>query len=150
MKALFIKQPHAGLIIAGIKNIENRPWAPKDRVGQLAICSSNTPDLGKWWEAMREKCRQLNQPFPEDLCNNYGAVLGVVDFNYFVCKTDDGMLGTDHPTIETSQVTDWWKEDSFGFILENPRRLLEPVPVKGQLGLFDLPEDVLKAVLDQL
>ena len=87
---------------------------------------------------------------PDDLCNIYGAVLGVVDFNYFVCKTDDGMLGTDHPSIEVAQVTDWWKQDSFGFILENPRPLLEPVPVKGQLGLFDLPEDVLEEVLRQM
>ena len=150
MKALSIKQPYAGLIIAGIKNIENRPWAPKERVGPLAICASAYPDTNKWWETMRVMCRRLHVPFPEELCLVNGAVLGVVDFNYFVCKTADGMLGTDHPTIQVEQVTDWWNPDSFGFILENPRPLPQPIPIKGQLGLFDLPEDVLAELQQQL
>ena len=150
MKALSIKQPYAGLIIAGIKNIENRSWAPKERVGRLAIVASRSPETAKWWEIMRVRCRRLHVAFPEELCQVYGAVLGVVDFNYFVCKTADDMLGTDHPSIEVEQVTEWWNPDSFGFILENPRPLPEPLPLKGQLNLFDLPEDVLAEVQRQL
>ena len=150
MKALFVKQPYAGLIIAGIKNIENRSWAPKETVGPLAICSSNYPDTGKRWDEVREKCRRLGVSFPADLCNIYGAVVGVVDFNFFVCKTDDGMIGTDHHTIEATEMMEWWNVDSFGFILENPRPLDQPVPIKGQPGLFDLPEDVLADIQQQL
>ena len=150
MKALSIRQPYAGLIVAGIKNIENRSWAPKQPVGRLAICSSQAPDVNRWWETMRTKCKRLHVPFPEDLCMVNGAVLGVVDFNYFVCKTADGLLGTDHPTIEVEQVTEWWNPDSFGFILEHPRVLEEPIPIRGQLDLFDLPEDVVEEIERQL
>lgn len=149
MKALSIRQPYAGLIIAGIKNVENRSWNTKF-TGLLVICATKSPDALKWWGPMRDKCKRLGVIFPEALCKINGAVLGVVDFNYQVWTAEDGSTNTDHPTISQEALMDWWDDDSVGFILEHPRQLLSPIPVTGRLGLFDLPEDVAVQIKKQL
>ncbi len=33
--------------------------------------------------------------------------------------------------------------NSIGFILENPKKLATPLPLKGQLGFFNLNENIL-------
>src|SRR5450759_2349082 len=125
MKALSIKQPYAGLIIAGIKNVENRSWSTK-YTGQLVICATKSPDAKEWWEPMREKCKRLGVTFPEALCEINGAALGVVDFNYLVWTNENegGRHETNSLTLTDEQVADWWNPDMIGFILEHPRQLL--------------------------
>lgn len=91
---------------------------------------------------MRAKCAALGVPFPEELCKINGAALGVVDFNHLVWKAEDGSTNTDHPTINESDLMDWWNPGSIGFILEHPRRLLTPIPVTGQLGLYNLAAEI--------
>ena len=84
---------------------------------------------------MRDKCAKLGVEFPEALCKINGAALGVVDFNHCVWwdeeKTDK--IQTDHPTITEDDIKDWWQSGYVGFILENPRRLANPIPVIGRL-----------------
>jgi hypothetical protein len=149
MKALSIKQPYAGLIIAGIKNIENRSWSTK-YTGQLVIVSTKSPDAAQWWEPMREKCSRLGVTFPEDLCKINGAALGVVDFNYLIWQADDGAAETNHPTIEPEVVDEWWNREMMGFILEYPRVLAKPIPILGKLGLYNLADEVVENIQKQL
>lgn len=149
MKALSIRQPYAGLVVAGIKNVENRSWITSYR-GPLAIVSTKSPDAKQWWEPMREKCRALGVEFPEALCKVNGAVLGVVDFNYEVYVDEDEYAATDSPTLTEEDVKDWWNPDLVGFIFEHARVLKTPIPVKGQLGLYKLPPEVITEIIFQL
>jgi hypothetical protein len=149
MKALSIKQPYAGLIISGIKNIENRSWSTK-YTGQLVIVSTAKPDAATWWEPMRKKCAALGVNFPDALCKVNGAALGVVDFNHLVWTREDGNAETDLPTLTEAQVKDWWNPDMIGFILEHPRRLMHPIPVTGRLGLYNLAVEVMAQIVKQL
>ena len=149
MKAISVRQPYAGLIIAGIKNVENRTWKT-NYTGQLVIVSTAKPDAQKWWAAMRKKIKELDQVFPEDLCKINGAALGVVDFNYLLWMDENGDPTTDHPTLTQAETAAWWNPDMIGFYLENPRRLLAPIPITGRLGLYTLPAETMAAILAQL
>jgi hypothetical protein len=141
MKALSIRQPWAGLIVAGIKNIENRSWMTKYQ-GPLVIVSTKTPEKPDVWRVVRAKVKELGLAFPESLCNCDGYALGVVDFRHVVYLADDGEIETDHPHLTTAIYQTWWERDSVGFILEHPRRLPHPLPVRGALGLYTLPAEV--------
>lgn len=147
MKALSIRQPYAGLIIAGIKNVENRTWAPKHTPGTLAIASTQTPNAAKWWVPMREKCAAIGATFPEALCRVNGSILGTVVFNCVVWLAEDGTPDTDSKTFDGSY---WWDEESIGFIFEAPRRLLTPIPVTGRLGLYNLAAEIEAEIKKQL
>lgn len=149
LKALSIRQPYAGLIMAGIKNVENRSWLTR-YAGPLAIVSTKNPDAAKWWGPMRGKCQKLGVAFPEELCRINGAVLGVVDFNYLIGYDAEGFAVTDHPTLTPVDFKDWWDPDMIGFIFENPRVLNTPIPISGRLSLYTLPPEVAAKVIEQL
>lgn len=149
MKALSVRQPMAGLIIAGIKNVENRSWITYF-TGQLVIVSTAKPDAREWWEPAREKCKRLGYQFPEDLCAINGSALGIVDLNYLLWTNEDGSAFTDHQTLKIETVQDWWDQEMIGFYLENPRRLPTPIPVTGRLGLYNLPAEVEALIKKQL
>lgn len=150
MKAISIRQPYAGLIIAGIKNIENRSRAPRGSIGLLAIVSTAKPESALWFNKAREKVQAAGATFPEGLCSINGAVLGVVEFNYCVWQADDGATETDHPTIEPEEMADYWNPDFIGFILENPRRLITPIPASGMMGIYTLPDEITRRIMQQL
>lgn len=151
MKALSIRQPYAGLIMAGIKNVENRSWFTNYR-GPLAIVSTKSPDAKQWWEPMRDRCRRLGVAFPEELCKVNASVLGIVDFQYLVYIDERGHEVTDHPTLTLDQVATWWNSDDemVGFIFEHPRLLKTPIPISGRLGLYNLPPEVIVEIAEQL
>jgi hypothetical protein len=136
MKALSIKQPYAGLIMAGIKTIENRSWTTK-YTGKLVICSTATPEAKRWFDETREKVKRLGLTFPESGCAINGAALGTVEFNHLVWLDDGGNPVTDSPTLETADCQDWWDDEMIGWIFTNPKPFAKPIPVKGALGLWN-------------
>jgi hypothetical protein len=138
MKALSVRQPYASLIVAGIKAIENRSWAPKYR-GRLAIHASKSMRLADLNDA-RALCREIGAPFPEEFPR--GGILGTVDFTGVIWKDENGVIVTDHPTLIEIDAT-WWFEDAVGWILENPQACLF-VPYTGKLQLFDVPDELIK------
>jgi hypothetical protein len=128
MKCLTIKQPWAWLIFndsganKGLKNIENRTWHTKIR-GTVAIHTSKKVDIGVY-NGLVKYSGFILPPLNELEC---GKIIGVVDIVDSVEK---------HPS--------YWKEhNSIGFILENPKKLAIPLPLKGQLGFFNLNENIL-------
>ena len=136
MKALTVKQPWAGLIVAGVKNIENRTWHTYYS-GALAIHASASPDRN----AEREMRAMLGVAYPETLCAVTGAIIGVVDLTALVWTAQDGVTETDHPTL-TENALAWWNRDCVGFVLENARALKTPLTCKGALGLWTVPADL--------
>jgi len=123
MKCLTIKQPWAYLIFndggvnKGLKNIENRTWHTNIR-GTVAIHTSKSIDV----EAYNGLIKYSNFKLPPLNELECGKIIGVVDIVDSV---------NEHPS--------YWKEaSSVGFVLENPRKVLEPISLKGQLGFFNL------------
>jgi hypothetical protein len=132
IKALSVKQPWAGLIIAGIKTVENRSWLTHYS-GRLAIVSTQKADRA----AMEEMKKELGT-LPAD-CYINGSILGTVELTALIWLGGDGVAETDMLTQPGRAVYDWWDTDSTGWILERPRRLARPIPYKGRLGLYSIP-----------
>lgn len=120
MKALSIMQPWAYLIIKGYKDIENRPW-PTDYRGPLLIHAS------KRWsqEGFDFLSDRKNIWVPSKEQHIFGALVGMADLV-------DCVDSSDSP----------WFWGDWGFVLRNPREFKEPIPWRGNVELFDIPESV--------
>lgn len=117
MKVLTVRQPWAWAIIHAGKDIENRTWATKYR-GPLAIHASRRKPNREEMNWCRAYFRDRKVVMPESF--DLGVVLGTVDL-------------TDCITASRSP---WW-QGPVGWKLANPRPLTSPIPLHGQLGLFD-------------
>lgn len=142
MKALSVKQPWAGMIAQRIKPIETRVWATDYR-GELLICASKKPVFDY-------------KAFQCDHC--YQFLTGTLNRSFFICpfcgkqsKTSQivtkqcGMAICIASLVDCRPMTvdDEPKArckmypNAFSWVLDNVR-LIEPFPVKGQLGLFEV------------
>ena len=121
MKALTIKQPWAELIMAGLKDVENRSRRTSFR-GRFAVHAglrrADFEDLDL--DVMPKK---LRKPIEEawERHANPGRVLGTVEL--IDC-------------IQTS-ASPWAIDDYWHWILADPRPYVRPVAAKGQLGLWE-------------
>jgi hypothetical protein len=133
MKALTIKQPWATLIMHHGKDVENRNWGSSFR-GQVAITSSKTSTDYDYDSAMG-LMSMLGKPFPRcsDETIPRGFILGTVEVYDCVKQSDSP-----------------WFFGEYGFLLRDPRPLAVPIPIKGRLGFWDLPEDVEAILLEKL
>lgn len=130
MKALSIRSPWWWYILHDGKDIENRDWPTKFR-GRVLIHAS------KWWN-MEE-----------------------VGYDF---STADRIAGTQHrdsPTtvlaigggrghiVGSIEIVDCvtesaspWFFGEYGFVLRNPVAFERPVPFRGALGFFEVPDDL--------
>lgn len=126
MKALCLKEPWASMIFAGLKSIETRKWN-SNFVGDLAIVVSQRYDTS--YEASFETVKLATD------CILYprtrGHIIGIVELIVVVpmAKWMDRYAG--FPVYEKAH----------GFFLRNIRKV-QPVPCKGQLGIFNIPQDL--------
>ena len=125
---LTICQPWAWAILAGHKTVENRNWATR-YTGPLVIHSG----ASRAW--MREGLEFLERrglrPKREELV--MGSLLGVVQL-------------TDCSGVAQHQANPY----AFGPIcweMLQPRRFEEPVPYKGQLGIWRVPRALIEQAL---
>ncbi len=118
MKALSVKQPWASLIADGEKNIEVRSWSTPHR-GPLLICSGARPDAEH--ALLDDQGHAIDLPL--------GVLLAEVELTDCRPLTPDDL----HDAC-----LDEYSPGLFAWVLANPRHI-DPIPVKGRLGLFDLP-----------
>jgi hypothetical protein len=126
MKALSVRQPWAWLILHG-KDIENRNWPTKYR-GPLLIHASMKYDYeGAGW--VKENFPKIKLPslFMGEVTT--GAILGKVEVVDCVAASKSK-----------------WFFGPYGFVLRNPVEFEKPIPFKGMLGLFDVPDKLLGKV----
>lgn len=143
MRALTLQRPWHVLMIRGHKLVENRSWAPRT----LAPGERFAVHAGKGWDgravemALRRGLRagrssHGNSVIYDDLLVGvHSAVVGTVQF--------DGLV--EDPAIEP-----WWM--GLGqelWRLSQPRALARPVPCRGALGLWSLPDAVAAVVLSE-
>ena len=124
MRALSIRQPWAWLIVNGIKDIENRNWRTDYR-GYLLIHASKTWDQ-EGYEVIQNKLADWEKNFlPEKEDCEFGALIGMV--NMVDCVEH-------HPSK--------WFFGPWGFVFEAPECWQEPIPYRGQLKLFEVPNKI--------
>lgn len=127
MKALSIRQPWAWLILNAGKNIENRAWSTRLR-GRILI------------HAAQGMTRDEHQAGQDTLIDTGNRTLELPGFTNL---PRGGIVGS----VEIVGCVRWsnspWFFGPWGFVLRNPRALAEPIPWKGQLGFFEVPDDVL-------
>lgn len=128
MKALSIRQPWAHLIVTGEKPVENRSWN-STYTGHLLIHASLQFDkAGYQW--VRRNFPHLKMPTPAKFA--LGAIVGMVD-----------MVGCVVPG--SADYHSPWYAGDYGFLMRNAKKLPEPVPFKGALGFFDVPDELVRS-----
>ena len=122
MKCLSIRQPWAHLICAGKKDVENRTWKTRHR-GTIFVHAAKEIDM-----AAKKRFLIFHQDLKVPVCSVVGGIVGRVDIVDCV---------RNYPSK-------WATPGHWNWILENPILFMEPIPFKGRLGLFEVPEEDLK------
>jgi hypothetical protein len=137
MKALSLTQPWATLVLLGVKRYETRSWQTAYR-GPLAIHAART-----FPQAARTLCRL--EPFPSALAAAgihhwtqlpRGAVIGVVE----LCGCVPVELLP--PLSPEEEAFGDYRPGRWAWELAIPTPLAAPLPCRGRLGLFDVPEPI--------
>lgn len=123
MKAISIKQPWAWAIFHG-KDVENRSWATKFRGELLIHAGQKTDQEGGDWIIKR---------FPDLL--PVGAEILLLT---------GGIIGKVTMTGCVIHSSSPWFFGPYGFTFENPILFKEPIPFKGALKFFDVPDEIVK------
>jgi hypothetical protein len=130
-RALSIRQPWAHAILHLGKDIENRDWRTNFR-GAVAVHASLGMTRAEWLDAAAF-ILPLGFLIPSEGQLERGAIVGLVDI--IDCVSDSH--------------SDWFQGDC-GFVLKNPRPLVKPIYCKGALGVWNVPPEIEKQILDQL
>jgi len=132
MKALSLRQPWADLVMQGKKTLELRTWSVSYR-GPLVIHASQTVD--------EQACRAHDLD-PDSM--TIGALIGMVDVLNIVRLDEQAFqarqadhLGSGYFKLPREG------ETLFGWELGNPRELSRPVPFRGRMNLFNVPDELL-------
>ncbi|MFI6317299.1 ASCH domain-containing protein [Nonomuraea sp. NPDC050556] len=118
VKAITIKQPWAALIIAGIKDTENRSWETRYR-GELLIHAGQKEDARGW-----ARVAELGVALPQELLQ-FGVILGSVELDDIVREHDSA----------------WANPYQWNWVLSDAQPATRFVEVSGKLGLFAPPLD---------
>jgi hypothetical protein len=156
MRALTVRPPWSWAIACGGKTVENRGWPARYR-GLIAIhggARSRWDPDGQESPLIREAWAARARSRPE-AHNSICVLKKTTDWMAFGAVVAVAELTACHRPMECWTLTedmcsDWAAEGQFHWVLANIRPLAEPVPCKGALGLWRLPEDVEKLVREQL
>lgn len=134
MKTLTLKQPWATLIADGFKVIEIRTWGTEYR-GPLAIHAGKGEDINGLLAALAVLKPEERGAFERRVVADKGRIIAesrLVAVEPYVRFDDFARDGSKHLNHE-----DNYEQGLFGWFLENVMRLVEPVNVRGQLGLWE-------------
>ncbi|PSK56991.1 hypothetical protein B0E38_02522 [Streptomyces sp. 111WW2] len=128
MRALTFRQPWAAAIAHGPKRIEDRPKAiPAKHQGTTILIHAG----------LAEDANALPADMIRDWPRHWGAIIAVADLAD--CHHNDGCCRP------------WGFPDTWHWRLDNVRAVPHPIlGVRGQLGLWTVPDDVLAAVQRQV
>ena len=149
MRALSIQPPWIGAIVCSDKRVENRTWPAPDWItGQcIALHASKGPDWdapAKAWTASGLTPYDGITPRKAWTASlTLGAVMAVAEISG--CHHSSNASECPGP-----KCSPWAAIGQYHWQLANVRPLAEPVPCKGALSLWRLPEDAEKLVRAQL
>ena len=150
MKALSLWEPWASLFRVGAKMHETRGWWTSYR-GPLLICASKRIiGCGDWLnsaeylEALDPLCRDDSRTITnEDLVPTLGHALCLVDLVDCVATQN---LPRPIPDFHFGD----FSRGRYAFVTANTRELIDPIPITGRQGLFNVSADVERRVNEQL
>ena len=120
MKCLSVQQPWASLICMGIKDVENRSWRAEEAPGRILIHTGAKVDR----YAQDEAEDIIGHELPE---LPRGCIVGYVEVYGFTRESDSVWAGEG-------------KGSEWKWLLRNAKMFKEPIPYKGSLGLFNVPD----------
>lgn len=146
IRGLSIRQPWAWAIAVGAKTVENRTWGTGYR-GLVVIHASKTrPDPADVenqliLDAVAECGFEI-----EEAASGQGLIVAVATLAGCHLSPDfGGTCGATRPLCSP-----WAVRDQYHWLLADVRPVREPVPCKGRLGLWRLPDDIEQAVRKQM
>lgn len=128
MKTLSIRQPWAILIAQGDKIYEIRSWAPKHR-GPLLIHAGLKPAPGF-------TRGEIGSDGMAKIKSKDTGVEGLAHFGYAFLIVDLISVEPFSKKHETGAFINY-APGLYAWELKNPRQLIQPIPMKGQLGIFE-------------
>lgn len=134
-RAISLTQPWATLMACGAKRIETRSWPTRTR-GWLGIhAAKNFPLDCRTYCFLEPFASALVAAGVQDLADlPRGKLIAVVDLAY--CRhTEDLRAGILSPERDFGDYSD----DRYAFVTEKVRRLREPIPMNGALGIWRMP-----------
>ena len=138
MKALSVRQPWASLIVLGLKDIENRSWATRQR-GTVLVHASKGMTRNEWEDAIDFAVEAIRAD-PRNAGATKTKTLRELGFE-FDALPRGGIVGQVEITDCVTASPSPWFMGEHGFVLANPKPL--PFrPFKGALGFFNIPEDL--------
>lgn len=129
---LSIRQPWVWAIFNAGKDIENRSWSTQVR-GRVLLHAAKGMTKDEYEDCLRT-CHLVSRthPFPS------GLTMPEFDDLPRGCLFGGATI-TDCVDDSTSP----WFFGQYGFVLSDPKPLPEPIPYKGALGFFRVPESAL-------
>lgn len=147
MRALSLTQPWATLIAIGAKRVETRSWRTSFR-GEIAIHASK--GFPKWAQEylhsyfFRERLYSAGYTKPADF--ERGAIIATARLT--TVGTTEAIVKAG---LNAEQLTFGdFSAGRFGWFLNAIKRLPEPIPCRGALSLWEVPEDIEQQILEQL
>lgn len=144
MRALSIKQPWLHAITDLGKRVENRTWPPvaSSYDTRIALHASKSYDEDGHRAIEEITGRPLVGAFV------HGAILATAVIVGWVAYDDSGeaccRYGEHAPYFE-----DPWFFGPWGWILDDIRKLSKPIPCRGMLGLWRVPDELLKRIEEE-
>ena len=151
--------PYAILILCGIKRTENRSAWPEPREGRAAISCSKSfckEEYGQFiaWASVNLPPEDFEKlPSWREVKDWPGKIVGVCDYAARSASAPyQGELFTDIQTVKpsNSQTLNWDEGYQYWWDLSNVVRLPEPIPCRGNVGMWQLSPDIAQVVIDQV
>jgi hypothetical protein len=124
MKALSVQQPWAWALFLG-KDVENRTWKTDFRGDLLIHASSKFDNEGYNW---------IKKHFPQLLIE-----VQIFPTRCIIGKVTMIDCVVSHPSP--------WFAGPYGFVCKDPIEFKKPIPFRGALKFFDVPDELLKGCL---
>jgi hypothetical protein len=150
MKALSLRQPWCDAVLYGGKRIENRlRWQGSSFRGEFVLHAAKAYTTREWLEAIEFMVKR-KLLFPHDHeAMALGALVGTARVVDVIMR---GGLQHGGPGCKPSVVKyvehprskDPWYMGGFAFVLEDVEVFKVPVPYRGSLGFFEVPDDVIR------
>jgi hypothetical protein len=139
MKALSVRAPWWWAILHG-KPVENRDWSTNFR-GRFYIHASKfwkIDEISDDWDDVKYMAAQDNIPMPIPVGNEASR-----DFTVAMREAGGCIVGSAVITDCVTKHPSAFFQGKFGFLLADPIIFRTPIPFKGALGFFNVPDDVL-------
>lgn len=162
MRALTLWQPYATSVASGSKDIENRPKPPPRKLLRALEPIAIHAGLRYAEPGSKGWPYPEGEPVPPREDCPLGAIIGVATMVGYLntsARSSQGRLFREavpaapdrrlHSRLERLDSERWWV-GPVGILLVARRALTEPIPCRGALGFWTVPEDIERLILERL